>query len=763
MFYSNAKYQFYRQSSNALLRNSILPAFATTIFLSAFLLFSVQPYFTKLVVPKLGGSPGVWSVAMVFFQGVLLLAYTYAHLLMKFLSFQKAVFVHGCVLVFAFVFLPLGLSQSWISPPNEHQELWILGLFASSIGVPFFAVSANAPLLQAWFARSGHSHAEDPYFLYGASNIGSFLSLFLYILAIEPVFSLNTQSMLWSSGYLVLAVSIIGCGALALYFPRQANPARSRSSAHETRWEMDRPLAWSSRLTFLGLSAIPSALTIAITAHITVDIASAPFLWVVPLALFLLTFVLAFSTRQVVRVEFLARLLPWVAILIASSLLMGASLRVFASLGFNLIGFFAAALYCHALLYKLRPGAIHLTEFYLWISCGGVLGGLFAGLIAPQIFGWVAEYPLLWFLTVLVVLLHGQSFRARTILTISSGVVLAFGIYQLGALELNSELNDVASRGYLLLFLLVSVAVLQMKARLAAVPVLFAAAAVTALQFGTYDELVSHRSFFGITKVRHSDDGAHRIMVHGTTVHGAMRVEDTDDAGPEALTYYHETGEMAAALKSIQNRMGGHINEGAIIGLGTGSFLCHRRPEEKWAVFEIDPSVIKVASDPRYFQFVSDCAPDARMVLGDARQTLAREPNGRFDYVLIDAFSSNAIPMHLLTREALQLYFSKISEDGLLVMHIENRKIELASVVAAIAEIEGWSLRVAKFKNNDRLATKDHVYPTHVAVLARAPEALGDLAADPDWKSVSSGDTSAWTDDYSNILSALFRKYWNTS
>ncbi|WP_298986893.1 hypothetical protein [uncultured Roseibium sp.] len=203
MFYSNAKYFFDRQSSNALLRASILPAFATTIFLSAFLLFSVQPYFTKLVVPKLGGSPGVWSVAMVFFQGVLLLAYTYAHLLVRYFSFQKAILVHGSVLVFAFVFLPLGLSQNWISPPNEHQELWILGLFASSIGVPFFAVSANAPMLQAWFARSGHSHADDPYFLYGASNIGSFLSLFLYILAIEPVFSLNTQSMLWTSGYLV--------------------------------------------------------------------------------------------------------------------------------------------------------------------------------------------------------------------------------------------------------------------------------------------------------------------------------------------------------------------------------------------------------------------------------------------------------------------------------------------------------------------------------------------------------------------------------
>uniref|UniRef100_UPI002638FF77 spermidine synthase n=1 Tax=uncultured Roseibium sp. TaxID=1936171 RepID=UPI002638FF77 len=531
---------------------------------------------------------------------------------------------------------------------------------------------------------------------------------------------------------LVLALAIIGCGALALYFPRETDRAGPRPSAHESTREGDQPLAWSRRLTFLGLSAIPSALTIAITAHITVDIASAPFLWVVPLALFLLTFVLAFRTRQVVRIEFLAKLLPWVAILIASSLLMGTSLRIIVSLGFNLIGFFAAALYCHSLLYKLRPSARHLTEFYLWISCGGVVGGLFAGLIAPQIFDWVAEYPLLWFLTVLVVLLHGQSSRGKTYLSIAIGAVLAFVIYQLGAHETNSGPIDVTSRAYLLLFLLLSVAVLQVKAKLAAVPVLFAAASVTALHFGTYDELVSHRSFFGITKVRHSDDGTHRIMVHGTTVHGAMRIEDLENSGPEALTYFHETGEMAAALQSIQNRMGGNITEGAIVGLGTGSFLCHRRSDEKWSVFEIDPSVIKIASDRRYFRFVSDCAPDTRMVLGDARQTLAHEVDGRFDYVLIDAFSSNAIPMHLLTREALRLYFSKISEDGLLVMHIENRKLELARVVAAIAEMEGWSLRFAKFKNNNRLANKDHVYPTQVAVLARTPEALGNLAADPD-------------------------------
>ena len=368
----------------------LLAAYTATIFLSAFLLFSVQPMFAKLVLPRLGGSPGVWSVAMVFFQSMLLLGYAYAHLLTSRLSLKTASLVHIGVMLVSVLALPLSIPEGWGTPPESGQTLWLLGLFAVGVGLPFFAVSANGPLLQAWFARSGHAHAADPYFLYGASNVGSFASLILYIILIEPQFGLLNQTVLWSAGFLLLALALMLCAILVV---RRVAEAPEVSAA--TTSTLSEAPTWSTRLLWIALSFIPSGLLVAVTAHISTDIAAAPFLWVIPLALFLLTFVLAFQREQWLPETLLRKMVPFAAAAILIEMSLSLVLNTVVTVSFHLSFFFLAALYCHTRMVDSRPKAAHLTEFYLFMSLGGVLGGIFASLVAMHLFDTIFEYPIL--------------------------------------------------------------------------------------------------------------------------------------------------------------------------------------------------------------------------------------------------------------------------------------------------------------------------------------------------------------------------------
>lgn len=738
----------------------VLQLFAGTLFLSAFLLFSVQPFFSKLVLPKLGGSPGVWSVAMVFFQSVLLLGYTYAHILTRYLQTRRAILVHAVVLLSACVFLPLGIASGWDTPPVQHQEIWLLGLFAVSVGLPFFAVSANAPLLQAWFTQTGHRHASDPYFLYGASNIGSFASLYLYILVLEPALALGTQSLLWTAGYFMLVIAILLCGA-SVFKQSDTVSDHPGGSSNADDAATDQRIPAKQILVYLGLAAVPSALTIALTAHIAVDIASAPFMWVVPLSLFLLTFVIAFKNKPLISVDFLSNLLPWTAIIAAAVIFLPKLLPLTFGLGANLLIYFITVLFCHARLYQLRPHASQLTAFYLWMSVGGVLGGIFAGLVAPNIFNWVAEYPMLMLSALFLLPLKGGATSRSVFWTITAGSVLAFAFWAAATRGLIPELKGHEIVTLSIIGLITLAAIVQLKWQ-AVSHVLLVLTVPFALLLQLHPSVVhSERSFFGVIKVKDTDNGLHRRMVHGTTVHGSIAMSafepDVGTGNPEPLAYYHETGEMADTLNAARVAAGGTLLHAGIVGLGTGSFLCHMQPGEEWAVYEIDKSVIDVASNPAYFRFISDCGPQAKMVLGDARLTLEAEPDGKFDYLLIDAFSSDSIPVHLMTREAIDLFFSKLSENGLLALHISNRYLELASVLAAIAEVDGYELRFAEFSAAEDKTKPDQVFGANVMVLAREEADFGPLLENSRWNTVSAGDTRPWTDDYSNIVGAIVR------
>lgn len=728
----------------------IVVAFAATIGLSAFLLFSIQPLFTKMALPLLGGSPAVWSVALVFFQTVLLAGYAYAHLSTRFLSVRVGAAVHIVLLAVGFIFLPPVIADAWRQPPESGQAQFVFLLYLAALGVPLFALSANSPLLQAWFARSGHRDAADPYFLYAASNVGSFAALIGYALLIEPILALGAQGTLWTVGFAIL-VALIACLAIAMN-RRIADAAPQAAAARISPWRL---IGW------ITYGCIPSGLLVAVTAQISIDIASAPFLWIVPLALFLLTTIIAFARRPLLGAAGLSKALPFLVAAALIALYAHHMLPMWVALVTHLTTFFAVAWFCHARLAESRPAAGSLTVFYLAMSFGGVLGGLFASLLAPSIFAFVAEYVLL---LIAVLLLRPEFLRlghARISTVLVIGAAAIIGVYALGLANpggVFSQSIDVALMlmGVALIFLALErfTRSAHAVAALVVIPLAF-------LQADAAGSLYSDRTFFGIVRVTDTADGRFRLMTHGTTLHGAQETRPLvmmpGAWAPEPLTYYHRTGGMARVISAMQEARGGAMGAVAAIGLGTGSAFCHRQPGERWTAFEIDQSVIDAATDPALFQFMPVCAPDARIVVGDARLTIADEPDGSFDLVLVDAFSSDSIPVHLMTREAIRLYISKTIANGVVVLHISNRYLELESVLAAIAQEEGLAIRSGIFRPAEDGIDNRYVNASHVAVIAREDRDFGPLLDDARWQVPASGETRAWTDDYANVLGALWR------
>lgn len=732
----------------------LLAAFIGAIFTSAFLLFAVQPMFTKMVLPLLGGSPGVWSVAMVFFQSLLLAGYGYAHLSTKYLSLRTAILVHIGLFALTAAALPIGISASLGDPPNSGQELWLIGVFMASVGLPFFAVSANGPLLQAWFAKSAHPTAHDPYYLYGASNFGSFAALLLYPVLIEPLMTLNAQTGAWSVGFLALGVLIAGAGLLAM---RDQAIAKTVDIAAVD----DAPTA-KAIVSWIALAMVPSGLLVACTAYLSTDVAASPFMWVVPLALYLSTFMIVFRETLPFKLDAVERYLPLLAGALALFMFMG-EIYLVLSLVLHLSFLMVATLVCHARLYRLRPSSRHLTGFYLAMSFGGVLGGLFCGLIAPNIFTRVAEYPILIVAALAcigAVYSAPLSAWAKQALPWFAGILL-FGLADHFTSVLHGQTLSTAVVGALIMLCALVMALYRRPlVSLGIVAGLFAIMGPVSL---TGRDEVAIRSFFGVNKVQTSNDGMFRRLTHGTTLHGSMRIKDAEGNAitgrPEPLSYYYDGGPISQTVKSIQARNPGKPVTIGVVGLGTGALACYGRPGDNWTYYEIDPAVVGIAKDPTLFRFLSDCAPDAKIVVGDARLTLAKDKQV-FDLLIIDAFASDAIPTHLLTREAVAMYMQHLKPEGVLTMHISNRHLELSSVVAAIGQSLGLE-GVVRFDGNASEKHTSHGYAgSLVAALSRDTNALKPLD-ESGWRRFQPTKTKVWTDDYSNIVGAMWRAYTN--
>ncbi len=733
----------------------VLVVYTAAIFISALLLFSVQPLFTKMVLPRLGGSPAVWSVAMVFFQTLLLAGYAYAHMLMQIRNRAIPVVIHLLLLVAALLTLPLSIASGWGEPPTSGYAFWLLGLFVVSIGLPFFALAANNPLLQAWFVRTGHPAGPDPYFLYASSNIGSFLALLSYPLLVEPLFTLRMQNLMWTGGYGVLILSIAACGALLLRSPVLAVADLATEDAHSPA------PSWLLRARWIFLAAVPSGLLIAVTAHISTDVAAAPLLWVLPLSLYLLTWVLVFQSRPLVPHKWMLLLQPLAILGVIALLAVGGEQNLLLTLGGHQLCFFVIAMACHGELARTRPAAKYLTGFYVALSFGGMIGGLFAGLIAPFTFSWVAEYPILLALAALCRPTGGDERHLGNwywLLLAALAIALVAPIWSPGKVWAWLDVHRVwvaVAVGVLALALALGLNADRWK--------VFATVALALALIRLYPSddgrVETVRSFFGVHKIVVTPHGQYHVLMHGTTIHGAQKFQNDDGSPltgrPEPISYYHRDGGIGQAITAIRERKAAPLRV-AVIGVGSGTLSCASEPGETWTFFEIDQTMVDTARDPKYFSYISNCAPDLKPVIGDARLTFAKEPDGIYDLIIVDAYSSDAIPIHLATEEAMKIYKDKLAPQGAVVMHVSNRHLELASVIVGIADANDMKSWVY---SEDSGRDDEYIFATSVVVSAREEADVGKLASSEVWTETEADENQrVWTDDYSNVLGAVWRR-----
>jgi hypothetical protein len=724
-------------------RTAAAPVYVLAIFLSASLVFSVQPMFAKMVLPKVGGSAAVWNVALVFFQGALLAGYVYAHLLQK-LPLRGQLIGHLGALALAALCLPIAASELFTSPPQSGQSLWLMGLFAVSVGAPFMAVSATAPLLQAWFSKTGRADAGDPYFLYAASNAGSLLALVAYPLAVEPMLGAHDQAQIWQGGYWALGAIIAACGLLTLSLQRQeAGPDRPIPVARSAKASVGRRAMW------VLYAFAPSMLLVAASTHITMDVASAPLLWVAPLALYLLAFIMAFAKKPLIAPRY--ALLLHLVLTVSALALSWAYVPWTSLLTVTLGALFFGVLVCCQALYRLRPEASGLTEFYMWMSVGGVLGGAFAALAAPVLFSTVLEYPLALALT-LALRPWGEP-TAKPLLRFALVAIVAAALVVAAPRLLGMPIMPALVFGGMALVVMAMVAVQRHPFALAACAL---AIAGTGKVFTEADNLFGTRSFYGVMDVVDTPDGEYRLFTHGTTVHGVQALDPVRAHQPGG--YYGPLTPIGQTFRVLTDA--GRVNNVVVMGLGVGAMSCYATPAQSWTFYEIDPLVVDVAMNPELFTLVSGCAPQARVLVGDGRLLLQDERAGSVDLLLVDAFSSDAVPTHLLTREAMGLYLSRLSPQGVAMVHISNRNLALGDIVARTAQAAGAVAIERVFANpvtGDEPGKWDNL-SSHAILIAASDEALAPLMATGQWRIMTPSDRRVWTDDYTNIMEPLLTR-----
>ncbi|HMO76610.1 MAG TPA: fused MFS/spermidine synthase [Sphingopyxis sp.] len=732
--------------------------FVATILVGSFLLFQIQPMVARMVLPRLGGAPMVWNSAMLVYQALLLGGYAYAHWLGRF-AVRRQAMIHVALLLAAALWLPIGIAS--IAPAAPGQEaLWVPLLLVASIGPVFFAVAAQAPLMQRWFAAD--PRAGDPYYLYAASNLGSFAGLISYPALVEPNLPLAAQSWGWTAGYALLVALVAAAGA-ARWRGAAAAPAGT-AGADEPRPPLRRQLHW------LLIAAVPSGLMLSTTTHLTTDIVAMPLLWVLPLGLYLLSFVIAFSTAERL-VQIFIFVAPAVLLATGGLALLstggGSMIVAIASLGM----LFVVATALHGYLYHLRPAPRHLTLFYLVMSAGGVLGGLFAALIAPIVFDWVYEHPLLVLAAALLLPLPAL-FPWNEWLKLSPRVGrLIAALLVLVAVYAALRMTDAwtgrleGAAGLWALGILI-IGLLVTGWRWAYVATL----GVLMIGVGGWDTIEESftgnrvRSYFGVYTVTDDRYRNERRLAHGTTLHGLQRTDAEQQRRP--TTYYGFQSGVGMTLDRADSLAGPDAAIG-IVGLGTGTLACYRKPGQRWTFFEIDPVMVDIARDSAKFTFLAECAPDAPVVLGDARLRIAELPPARFDILVIDAFSSDAIPLHLVTSEAIGVYARALKPDGILLVHISNRFFDLQPVLAAEASARGWAaaIRMDPATGGGRASLTSSNWVALTATPRRLDQLTGgtrpreEAFDDGAWVPLAGRDGfSRWTDDYASTLPILLWK-----
>jgi len=736
--------------------------FAGTVFFAAALVFLVQPMIVKQLLPVFGGAPSVWNTAVVFFQVVLLAGYGMAHLSFRALGARRQPLVPLIAGIVALGFVPFAVRASAAAPSSVPPAVWVATLLLLSVGVPYLAVAMASPILQRWYASTGERGHDDPYFLYTASNAGSLLGLLAFPFVLEPTLSTTGQERAWAILFVTYLLGLVGCALVvrgragAVVEEAQTNhtavvPAGDTSVTERAASSRQRRLGW------VVLAAIPSSLMLGVTTYITTDVASAPLIWVVPLALYLISFMLTFGRRVRVGSDIAGIVVAAATVaLIVVELdvwIVGDRTRVVV----HLIAMLCAATLAHARLYESRPPARELTGFYLRMSIGGALGGAFTALAAPVLFERIYEYPLL---LAAVVLLRPAIWRTRPR---DAGSALARA--GAGTLELAIAAMLVVLLAASALQRGIAPFALDGRAALALAVVGFGLLAVrrwgfafavtcvlVLLVFGRADDSIhAERNFFGTLRVEQIGH-THRLL-HGTTLHGT---QFTDDRRYTPASYYSQDGPLGDAFEAFQQSR--PFAKVGVVGLGTGTVVAYARLWQEFTFYEIDPAVIDVAQNSRYFTWIEHArrSNQVRIVEGDARLRLRGEPDGTYDLLVLDAYSSDSVPVHLLTTEAFAMYVRKLAPGGRMLVHVSSRHLDLEPVVAADAR----ALGLASLGRTDPADTPDQmrIDAAKSKWLALAPDAatLDPLRAVDGWRPlIAPRHDDAWTDDFSDIAGAI--------
>ena len=722
--------------------------FVVATFVGSFLLFQVQPMVARMALPDLGGAPAVWNSAMLVYQALLLAGYAWAFWLAR-LPVRRQVIGHLALLGFACLWLPIGLAS--MEPPTGNRVvLFVPLLLLVSVGPVILAVSAQAPLVQQWYAAGG---GANPYPLYAASNLGSFAGLIAYPLVVEPLLRLDTQRHDWTIGYVVLVGLVAALGVLTVRHAAAA-PPRPVEERPTSRVRISR----RQLATWIVLSAVPSGLMLSTTTHLSTDIMAMPLLWAIPLGLYLLSFTVAFADgRRAAR--WITRVAPVLLLLFGASALMSGGSANYRAATLSLVTLFAVAVALHSRLYDARPPVEKLTTFYLVTAVGGALGGVFCGLVAPLAFDWVYEHPLLVLAAGALVPLRpvAKRFdlaalplpRQRTVRVALLALVATLGTALMFATTVDAQM--------LLLLALVAIGLLTWSFRSVYVLVLLALMCGMGAR-GTVPPSLSGdrtRSYFGVYTVLDDTTNHATVLVHGGTAHGIELTTPGLERTPTA--YYGATSGVGLVLAHAPDLFGDDASVG-VVGLGAGTLACYKQPGQTWQFFEIDPVVVRIARDSGRFHFLSECAPDATMTVGDARLELGGVPDDTYDVLAVDAFSSDAIPMHLMTREAFDLYDRVVREDGVLLVHITNRFMDLQPVLRALVTDGGWSAAVrADQPSAEDARTKQSQFSMWVA-LSHTPGVLDERleAVGGSWKPLDdSRGSRPWTDDFASVLPLL--------
>jgi len=735
--------------------HATLACFGITLFAGATLLFCVEPMVAKMLTPLLGGAPAVWITCMLFFQAGLLLAYAYAHASTAWLGPRLGAALHLVVLALPLLSLPVRIDHDEVAmlARGAVPVVRLLLVLGAVVGLPFFVVGTTSPLLQQWFSRTGHEHQDDPYFLYGASNLGSMVGLAAYPAIIEPWLGLADQARLWKWAYVGLAVLVAGCAAItfAQGRSRDAEPAPAPVVDAER-------VTWLRRARWVLAAFVPSSFLLGVTTYITTDVAGIPLFWVLPLAIYLASFILVFARRPPLSQRFVVRVLPFGLTATVMLVVVQASTPILLIVAVHLGTLFFASMACHGELARDRPRTTHLTEFYFWVSVGGVVGGIANGLVAPYVFDRIVEYPLAMVLAALV----GRAAPVGQVLTRRDGLfALAMGALTFALVFLGKSLHlDPAGPVTALLYappLLLTYSQLELPRRFALglAGTLVAGTLYTPITGAT---IHAERNFFGVVRVVRDPSGAFVQIVDGNTVHGRQRTDPLHKDDPAG--YYTRIGPLGQVFAELHARRSADApgSRVAVIGLGAGGMASYADRADTWTYYEINPAVVRVATDPRFFTFLRDAFPDPSrlsIVLGDARLRLADAPDASYDLLVVDAFSSDAIPAHLLTREALALYRRKLAPRGLLVVHISNRYLNLAPVLANLATDAGLT---GYLRRDD--ATTDAAAATlgwsasHWALLVPKDDAAPVVAGDARWERFPVRARPPWTDDFSDLIRA---------